>query len=100
MENIQGRFKMQFPYYNCFLAIAKLIVKLHYILLNPKENVAVELKDRDILHCAKSVQIRSIFWSEYRKIWTRKDSVFGHFSHSVDASLILIPRIRYQKNVW
>ena len=40
-------------------------------------------------HCVKSVQIRSFFWfvfsrtfSEYGKITTRKDSVFGHFSHS------------------
>ena len=41
-------------------------------------------------HCAKSVQIRSYFWSvfsciriEYRKIRTRNNSVFGHFSRSV-----------------
>ena len=40
-------------------------------------------------HCMKSVQIRSIFWSvfsciqsEYRKIQTRKYSVFVHFSCS------------------
>ena len=42
-----------------------------------------------LLHCVKSVQIWSFFWSlfsciqaEYRKIWTRKNTVFGHFSHS------------------
>ena len=41
------------------------------------------------LHCVKSVQIQSFFWSvfsciwtEYRKIRTRKNSVFGHFSGS------------------
>ena len=40
-------------------------------------------------HCVKSVQIQSFFWSvffcirtEYRKIWTRKNSAFGHFSCS------------------
>ena len=40
-------------------------------------------------HCVKSVQIRSLFWSvfscirtEHRKIRTRKNSVFGYFSHS------------------
>ena len=40
-------------------------------------------------HCVISVQIRSFFWSifyciwaEYRKIRTRKNSVFGHFSRS------------------
>ena len=41
------------------------------------------------MHCVKSVQIRSFFWSvfsrirtEYEKIRTRKNSVFGHISHS------------------
>ena len=49
-------------------------------------------------HCVKSVQIQSFFWSvfsciwweygdllqsEYRKIRTRKNSVFGHFPRSV-----------------
>ena len=42
-----------------------------------------------LIHCVKSVRIRSFFWSvfsciqsEYRKIRTRKNSVFGHFSRS------------------
>ena len=30
----------------------------------------------------KSVLIRNFFWSEFRKIRTRKNSVFGHFSCS------------------
>ena len=30
-------------------------------------------------HCVKSVQIRSFFWSEYRKIRIRKNFIFGHF---------------------
>ena len=41
------------------------------------------------LHCVKSVRIRSFFWSvfsciqtEYRKIRTRKNSVFRYFSPS------------------
>ena len=33
-------------------------------------------------HCMKSVQIQSYFWSEYKKIRTRNNSVFGHFSRS------------------
>ena len=33
-----------------------------------------------VTHCVKSVQIGSFFWSEYRKIRTRKNSFFGHFS--------------------
>ena len=45
------------------------------------------------MHCVKSVQIRSYFWSvfcciraEYRKIQTRNKSVFGHFSYSAGLS--------------
>ena len=45
------------------------------------------------IHCVKSVQRRSYFWSvfscirtEYRKIRTRNNSVFGHFSQSADRS--------------
>ena len=44
---------------------------------------------RRYMHCAKCAQIRSFFLSvfscirtEYRKIRTRKNSVFGHFSRS------------------
>ena len=46
-------------------------------------------------HCVKSVQIRSFFWSifsrirtEYGEIRTRKNSVFGHFSRSVNSCVI------------
>ena len=42
-----------------------------------------------MIHSVKSVQIRSYFWSvfsciqsEYRKIQTRNNSLFGHFSRS------------------
>ena len=60
-------------------------------------------------HCMKSIQIRSYFWSvfssirteygeilslriqsEYRKMRTRKNSVFGHFSGSVSSSSSLV----------
>ena len=34
----------------------------------------------------ESAQIRSYFWSEYRKTRTRNNSVFGHFSRSVKSS--------------
>ena len=47
--------------------------------------------------CKKSVQIRSFFWfafpciwTEYRKIRTRKNSVFRHFSCSEDTRLIYL----------
>ena len=59
-----------------------------------KITITVELSGNMYLplavHCVKSVQIRSFFWSEYRKIRTRRNSVlrtrrnsvFGHFSLS------------------
>ena len=44
-------------------------------------------------HCVKSAQIRSYFWplffstrTEYKKIRTRNNSVFGHFSRSAHQS--------------
>ena len=46
-------------------------------------------------HCVKSVQIRSFFWSvfsyirpEYRKIRTRKNSIFGHSLRSDDIEIL------------
>ena len=39
--------------------------------------------------CVKSVQIRSFFWSIFSRIWTRKNSVFGHFSCSESCNCIL-----------
>ena len=50
-------------------------------------------RKRQIIHCVKSVQIQSYFWSvfsciqsEYRKTRTRNNSVFGHFSRSAHNS--------------
>ena len=67
-----------------------------------------DLSLRDFLHRVKSIQRRSFFWSvisciqteygdllhkflnqsEYRKIWIRKDSVFGHFSRSATSNFL------------
>ena len=41
--------------------------------------IEIEIKT---MPCVESVQIRSFFWSEYGKIRTRKNYVFGHFSRS------------------
>ena len=38
-----------------------------------------------IIHCVKIVQIRSYFWSEYRKIRPRNNSVSGYFSRGDNA---------------
>ena len=35
-----------------------------------------------LTHCVKSAQVRSFSWSEYRKMRTKNNSVFGHFSRS------------------
>ena len=44
------------------------------------------------LHCVKSIQIRCFFWSEYKKIRTRKNYVLRLFSRSVGchSNLLLI----------
>ena len=41
--------------------------------------IEIEIKT---MPCVESVQMRSFFWSEYGKIRTRKNFVFGHFSRS------------------
>ena len=44
-----------------------------------QENIEKVINDKTFrLQC--NVQTRSFFWSKYRKIWIRKNSVFGHFS--------------------
>ena len=54
-----------------------------------KESSVTTLYLSNQKHCVKCVQIRSYFWSvfscirtEYRKIRTRNNSLFGHFSRS------------------
>ena len=42
-----------------------------------------------IRHCKKSVQIQNYFWSKYRKIQTRNNSVFGHFLQCLSLALII-----------
>ena len=49
-------------------------------------------------HSVKSAQIRSYFssvfscvWTEYRKIWTKNKSVFGHFSRIVHHRVFVWP---------
>ena len=46
MENTQRRLEMEFPYYNYFLAIAKLIVVLNALHASKsRANVMVAMKD-------------------------------------------------------
>ena len=54
----------------------------------------------------KSVQIRRIFWSVfcriragYGKIRTRKNSIFGHFSHSAIGTVSTPNRAAFNKNL-
>ena len=52
------------------------------IIYDQADNFSFHLKSKPIqynAHCVKSVQIRSCFWSEYRKIRTRNNSVFEYF---------------------
>ena len=53
-------------------------------------SLTLDMSKFHLSHCVKSAQIRSFFWSvfsriqsKYRKIRTRKNSVFGHFSRTV-----------------
>ena len=48
----------------------------------PNKKVANSQPTKGDGHCVKSVQTRSYFWSVFSRIWTVKNSVFGHFSHS------------------
>ena len=74
---------------------ARALTSVKFILLLPsllelKDNRTTDMstiikKLRNISrnrHCVKSVQIWSLFWSEYTKIRTTKNSVFGYFSRS------------------
>ena len=50
MENIQGRLKMEFSYYDCFPAIIKLTVELHAIHASKsRANIVVVLKERRLM---------------------------------------------------
>ena len=59
------------------------------------------------IHCVKSVQIRSFFWSvfsrirtEYVKIRNREDSVSGHFSHSDILDLLKVKLMGGAKSIF
>ena len=69
----------------------KIYLCSNYVMYLRKENQETKRKKKirnecinGNMYCAKNVQIRSFFWSvffhiwtEYGKIWTRKNSVFG-----------------------
>ena len=64
------------------------MIFLKYLTTLTEKN-CLKLTQVSTRHCVKSVQIQSYFWSvfscirtEYRKIRTRNNSVFGHFSCS------------------
>ena len=57
------------------------------------KHVVAAWKCKACCRCVKSVQRRSFFWSEYRKIRTSKISVSGHFSRSVQFSQECRPKI-------
>ena len=101
---------------------------LRTILFNPlKTNVALHIETSQFIkfykcysvigrtlmfsvssHCVKSVQIRSYFWSvfsriQYRKIRTRNNSVFGHFSRSdrfVESDNLKVEPVQTFQLIW
>ena len=61
MENIQGRLKMEFSYYDCFPAITKLTVELHAIHASKsRANIVVVLKERRLMFLIYSHSISAI----------------------------------------
>ena len=66
----------------CFSCSWTYYVAIIYIIMNKR-------KSKTDAHCVKRVQIHSYFWfiffciwTEYRKIQTRNNSIFGQFSRS------------------
>ena len=55
------------------------VLQISFLSISKKEKMNATFTQE---FCVKSVQIRSYFWSEYRKIRTRNNSVFGRFSRS------------------
>ena len=77
------------------------IKKKHLGSKNLNISIPQYLEFKQTVHCVKSVQIRSDFWSvffciqsEYRKIRTRNYSVFGHLLGNLkqfqDAQILLV----------
>ena len=73
-----------FPIINLFIhwsnqsLIYSFIHSLIHLYLT--KNMLIRINNYRMIHCVKSVQIGSLFWSKYGKIRTRKNTVFGHFS--------------------
>ena len=44
-----------------------------------QSNPLISVGTQNMVRCVKGVQIRSFFWSEYRRIQTRKNTIFGLF---------------------
>ena len=68
---------------------------IDHMVLGKRAITSLSLTLRIAIHCVKSVQIRGFLWSlfsfvrtESRKIRTRKNFVFEHFSRSVLSVLI------------
>ena len=85
--------------------------KCYYLLLdrNKRHVLAEKMKKKETNfryeHCVKSVQIRRYFWfmfsyirTEYRKIRTRNNVVFGHFSRSGGIQFRLANDSKWLKN--
>ena len=59
-------------------------MNIEYRKLKKTLSLQIFIWNKSLLRrCVKRVQIRSFFWFEYKKIRTRKNSVFGYFSHTV-----------------
>ena len=87
---------------SCYLKILKILQKISMAKSSFSEVArcwiaALLTGNSEHSHCVKSVEIRSFFWSvfscirtEHRKVRSRKNSVFRHFSCSVQPSGLII----------
>ena len=86
-----------FKFIHCHVRLPIIKFKSLFIVFRANSDLKLNICTSSdyFMHCMKSVQIRRFFWSEYRKIRNRKNSVFGHFSRSANVQL----KIKCQKKI-
>ena len=50
---------------------------------NHKKDISMFIENYTGMHCVKSVQIRSVFWSVFSRIWTEYGKILGISPYSV-----------------
>ena len=82
LDRVEIFFGGSFPGRNCPIGIIRVPIFREGVFMLPKNHFSISCKS-SVYTAWKSVQIWWLFWSLFRKIRTRKNPVFGHFSRSV-----------------